>query len=250
MIVPYTLPLDLLEVFQGSFSLIFAIISIFVGLRILFKYFEYKRRELILVGISWIGIASPWIPDSINFIMILGFSSILTEEAYLIIGNVFMPLIIICWLIVITDFLYKARQKLILILCLIWTVIFETIFFTLLFIDSSLVGTFLGPFHVEFGDFITFTLLFTIVILLISGLLFARESLKSEDKEIKLKGKFLIVAFLSFTIGAILDSSISLIPITVVITRLILISSSIEFYIGFILPKWVKKFLIKGLERQ
>ncbi len=250
MIVPYTLPLDLLEVFQGSFSLIFAIISIFVGLRILSKYFEYKRRELILVGISWIGIASPWIPDSINFIMILGFSSILTEEAYLIIGNVFMPLIIICWLIVITDFLYKARQKLILILCLIWTVIFETIFFTLLFIDSSLVGTFLGPFHVEFGDFITFTLLFTIVILLISGLLFARESLKSEDKEIKLKGKFLIVAFLSFTIGAILDSSISLIPITVVITRLILISSSIEFYIGFILPKWVKKFLIKGLERQ
>lgn len=250
MIVPYTLPLDMLEVFQGSFSLIFAIISIFVGLRILSKYFEYKRRELILVGISWIGIASPWIPDSINFIMILGFSSILTEEAYLIIGNVFMPLIIICWLIVITDFLYKARQKLILILCLIWTVIFETIFFTLLFIDSSLVGTFLGPFHVEFGDFITFTLLFTIVILLISGLLFARESLKSEDKEIKLKGKFLIVAFLSFTIGAILDSSISLIPITVVITRLILISSSIEFYIGFILPKWVKKFLIKGLERQ
>lgn len=250
MIVPYTLPLDLLEVFQGSFSLIFAIISIFVGLRILFKYFEYKRRELILVGISWIGIASPWIPDSINFIMILGFSSILTEEAYLIIGNVFMPLIIICWLIVITDFLYKARQKLILILCLIWTVIFEIIFFTLLFIDSTLVGTFLGPFHVEFGDFITFTLLFTIVILLISGLLFARESLKSEDKEIKLKGKFLIVAFLSFTIGAILDSSISLIPITVVITRLILISSSIEFYIGFILPKWVKKFLIKGLERQ
>ncbi len=250
MIVPYTLPLDMLEVFQGSFSLIFAIISIFVGLRILSKYFEYKRRELILVGISWIGIASPWIPDSINFIMILGFSSILTEEAYLIIGNVFMPLIIICWLIVITDFLYKARQKLILILCLIWTVIFETIFFTLLFIDSSLVGTFLGPFHVEFGDFITFTLLFTIVILLISGLLFARESLKSEDKEIKLKGKFLIVAFLSFTIGAILDSSISLIPITVVITRLILISSSIEFYIGFILPKWVKRFLIKGLERQ
>lgn len=250
MIVPYTLPLDLLEAFQGSFSLIFAIISIFVGLRILFKYFKYKRRELILVGISWIGIASPWIPDSINFIMILGFSSILTEEAYLIIGNVFMPFFIICWLIVITDFLYKVRQKLILILCLIWTVIFEIIFFTLLFIDSTLVGKFLGPFHVEFGDFITFTLLFTIVILLISGLLFARESLKSEDKEIKLKGKFLIVAFLSFTIGAILDSSISLIPITVVITRLILISSSIEFYIGFILPKWVKKFLIKGLERQ
>jgi len=250
MIVPYTLPLDLLEVFQGSFSLIFAIISIFVGLRILFKYFEYKRRELILVGISWIGIASPWIPDSINFIMILGFSSILTEEAYLIIGNVFMPFFIICWLIVITDFLYKTKQKLILILCLIWTVIFEMIFFTLLFTDSTLVGTFLGPFHVEFGDFITFTLLFTIVVLLISGLLFARESLKSEDKEIKLKGKFLIVAFLSFTIGAILDSSISLIPITVVITRLILISSSIEFYIGFILPKWVKKFLIKELERQ
>ncbi|MHA1489264.1 MAG: hypothetical protein ACTSRI_06380 [Promethearchaeota archaeon] len=83
------------------------------------------------------------------------------------------------------------------------------------------------------------------LIILITGLLFGRETFKSDDPEIKLKGKMLILAFPSFAIGAILDATIPFTAITLIIVRLILISSSIEFYGGFILPKWMKKLLLK-----
>ncbi|MFX0073477.1 MAG: hypothetical protein ACFFAO_20560, partial [Candidatus Hermodarchaeota archaeon] len=75
---------------------------------------------------------------------------------------------------------------------------------------------------------------------------FAFDSMKSEKVEIKLKGKFLATAWISFIIGAALDTGfISLTPLLLIITRLLLISSAIEFYFGFFLPDWLKKVVIK-----
>ena len=54
--------LELVDLLQGSFSLIFVLISLSIGFSILFKYFKYKSRLYILVGISWIGVANPWFP--------------------------------------------------------------------------------------------------------------------------------------------------------------------------------------------
>ncbi len=45
-----------LDILHGIFTSLFVLISLIVGLRILFKYFEHKRKELITVGIAWIGI--------------------------------------------------------------------------------------------------------------------------------------------------------------------------------------------------
>jgi hypothetical protein len=95
-------------------------------------------------------------------------------------------------------------------------------------------------------------------VLLVTGTLFARRSLRSDNEEVKLKGKLLLAAFLSFSIGAILDSMIGgilgdndpLLPIMVVIVRIILISSAIEFYGGFILPKWLKDLFLKQTSRK
>ncbi|MFX1497774.1 MAG: hypothetical protein ACFFBH_09625 [Promethearchaeota archaeon] len=54
----------------------------------------------------------------------------------------------------------------------------------------------------------------------------------------------LLTAFISFTIGTVLDFPISTTPIYI-IARLILLSSSIEFYIGFLLPERIKKLILK-----
>ncbi|MHA1467605.1 MAG: hypothetical protein ACTSP6_05940, partial [Promethearchaeota archaeon] len=62
--------------------------------------------------------------------------------------------------------------------------------------------------------------------------------------EIKLRGKFLMAAFISWTFGAIADAIIPLTVITLPIIRIILITSAIEFYIGFVLPDWIKKRLL------
>ena len=84
-----------------------------------------------------------------------------------------------------------------------------------------------------------------LLIVVVTGLLFANLSLKSKDAEVKLKGRLLVIAYIAFSIGAILDSSIPLDPVLIIITRIILIISAICWYGGFLLPKWMRKFLLK-----
>ena len=97
----------------------------------------------------------------------------------------------------------------------------------------------------EYNLFLRMYLLSVLILALITGVLFARKSLRSEKPEIKLRGKFLLAAFISFVIGGILDTIITANFVALLITRIILISSSIEFYYGFILPEWMKKRFLR-----
>jgi hypothetical protein len=72
---------------------------------------------------------------------------------------------------------------------------------------------------------------------------------------VKLKGKLLRAAFITFTVAAILDSLLGtifedptdpLLAIMVVFTRILLIISAIEFYGGFILPRWMDAIFSKS----
>jgi hypothetical protein len=79
---------------------------------------------------------------------------------------------------------------------------------------------------------------------LITGIIFAIKSMRLDDPEVQWKGRFLLLAWISFGIGAILDASLPLNALTIIIIRLILISSAIEFYFGFFLPKKISEKLI------
>ena len=249
--------LEFVDLLQGSFSLIFVLLSLFLGFSILFKYFKYKSRLYILVGLSWIGVANPWFPDSISFLMNLIFQESLAIELYFIIGNVFIPLALLAWLIAYTDMNNKSKQKLIVILTVVFGIIFESVFFMLLLTDINQIGIInpLRPFTVEFGLFITIYLLLVILLMAGTGLKFAQKSLRSENPDVRLKGKLLRAAFITFTIASILDSLLGMIfvdptdpllAIMVVITRVLLILSAIAFYGGFILPKWMKTIFSKN----
>jgi len=248
--------LEFVDVLQGSFSLVFVIISLIIGITIFSKYFEFKNRLYILVGISWIGISIPWVPDSVSFLMNIFVQQSLPVEWYFIIGNVFLPIALIAWLIAFTDMIYRNAQKKILIITIILSILFEIIFFTLFFIDIDLIGVInpSRPFTVEFDIFITIYLLLIILVMLITGVIFAQKSVKLENREVRLKGKLLRAAFISFTIAAILDSLLGtifedptdpLLAIMVVIVRILLIFSALEFYGGFLLPKWMKELFMK-----
>jgi hypothetical protein len=84
-----------------------------------------------------------------------------------------------------------------------------------------------------------------VLIFFILGILFARDSLKADDPEVKLKGKLILLAYLSFFIGGLFDAGIELGPIVLVLVRILLMSSAFEFYLGFILPDWFKKIALK-----
>jgi hypothetical protein len=248
--------LEIVDYLQGTFSLIFVIISVIIGITILSKYGKFKNRLYILVGISWIGVANPWMPDSISFLMNLFIQQSLDIRWYFIIGNCFIPIALLTWLIAFTDMIYKKAQKKVIIITVILSILFEILFFTMFFTDLDLIGIInpIRPFTVEFGIFITIYLLIVIVVMLITGIIFAQKSIKLEDREVKLKGKLLRAAFITFTIAAVLDSMLGMIfedpadlllAILVVVVRILLIFSALEFYGGFLLPHWMKEIFMK-----
>ena len=250
------LALQLVDYLQGSFSLVFVLISLIIGLTILSKYSKYKSRLYILVGISWIGVANPWFPDSISFIMYIasGFQNGLDIGWYFIIGNCFIPIALLSWLTAFTDMISKKKQKLVITLTIILSIAFEVMFFYLFFTDINAIGVMVRPFTVNFGDFILIYLVIVILVMFVTGIVFSQKSVKSKDKEVRVKGKLLRAAFITFTIAAVFDSLLGtifedptdpLLAIMVVIVRVLLIISAIEFYGGFLLPRWMHSIFIR-----
>jgi len=107
--------LETIEFISGLFSLIIVVISVIVGLKIASKYFEHKQKTFILVGITWIGVVSPWYPSSVSFLLVLITGEALIPVIYFILGISFLPFFMFVWLTAFTEFLYKEKQKIILL---------------------------------------------------------------------------------------------------------------------------------------
>jgi len=230
-----------IDIANGVFSLIFVSISILIGIKIISKYFEYKRRTYLLIGLTWIGMSAPWTPSSISLLTYLLFGVVLSIEILLFIAIFFLPIIQILWIRVVCVFKEIKKHKLIVGIITIEGILFEIYFLLNLFTNPSAIGEFSGTFDMNYKLWVNLFLFSLLIIFLITGTMLAWESYKSDDPEVKLRGKLLFLAFYSLIIGSILDifSANSILLLT--IARLILISSAFEFYSGFILPNWMKK---------
>jgi hypothetical protein len=235
------------EIFYGSFTFASVIISTILGLFIALKYREHKRVEILLVGITWILLASPYWSDAIQFLLVTIVDTELNSALYYFLANAFIAPIHITWAYTFTNLLFKKYKKELLIFFSIESTIFELAFLIVFFIDPNLIGNQQSVFVVEWAIWVQIYLLFSIVLFLLTGFLFARESIKSTEDDIKLKGKFLLIAFLTFTIGTVIDVIVADAPteITILLARIFVIFSSICFYIGFTLPKFIKDIFIK-----
>ncbi len=242
--------LEPLEISNGILMLILDTISIAVGLLIISKYFGHERKfkALLYVGLAWIFMVSPWYSGALSFIIVLVTGEYLSAEAYMIIGNIFIPIALVLWLAAFTELVYKKGQKLIVLIFCIYGVIFCLIFFILLALDPLLIGTVRGI-DVKYNTFIAVYYLTLEGIILITGYLFTKQSLRSENPEIRLKGKFLMLAFILFVIGSTLNALLALDYVTLVIFRGFEIASSVSFYLGFILPEPIKKIFIKNVQK-
>ncbi|TFG25921.1 MAG: hypothetical protein EU532_11075 [Promethearchaeota archaeon] len=237
--------LQTIEILNGIFSLICVIISTIIGLLIASKFFKHKQKTFLFVGISWIGLFSPWWPSTISFLLAITTGNGLSLTAYFLIGNIAAPVILLIWMTAFTELEYKKQQKKILMIYAIIGVLFEIFFIYYLLTDPSSLGELSGYLDVTYRGIVLYFAIFIVLTMLITGVLFGRESLRSDNPEIKLKGHFLIAAFISWCVGALLDAALPLNTITLTIARLILISSAIEFYFGFILPDYIKKIFLK-----
>lgn len=236
-----------LDILIGTFNLLFVIISFIVGISILTRYWKTKRIHFIYVGLVWMGICTPWLHGALTFVLEL-FGALMPEQLRFVIAYVFIPIIIVLWMKVFGDLVYPKKEKLLFNIYLISCIICEIIFFIFLFTDyKTYVGYFSQPFLATYQPFTRYTLMFFLASGFVTFMIFANKSLKSTDKEVKLKGKFLIIAMVTFTACSVLDSFkfFATIPILIVITRIFLMLSAIEFYFGWILPNFIKKLFIK-----
>ena len=240
------------EILTGSLSLATVIISTIIGLRIVSKYFTYKRRELLLVGFTWILLCEIWWSSAFSFLTAIIVGEGFNPELYFTLGNILVPVALICWLTAYTDFLHTKNQKLILIIAAIVGLIYYILFFYFVFNDVTVIGIMLNSVDAEYKPFAFGYLISVLLVFCATGINFARISMKSENREIKLKGKFLLLAVILFTIGAALDGLKPylfgvpiILNVVLIINRIILILSGIAFYSGFLLPRWIKELIIK-----
>lgn len=235
----------LIDLINGIFSIIFVLVSTIVGLITVSKYFKSKKRTILWIGLAWILIVSPWWPSSLSVLCALITGKGLSLQLYLFIGNFLVPVFIFCIVAGFTNTYLLEKQKIILVVFFIFGVIFEVYFLYYLAIDPSVHGELNGLVDIEFRGFLRIYLIFIILLTLVFGILIARNSIKAEQPEIKLRGKYLLMAFISWTIGAIFDATVPLNFVTLPIIRIILISSALEFYFGFVLPDWIKPRSLK-----
>ncbi len=235
-----------LELLQGSLTFAFVVISTILGILIMTKYRKNKARVFLLVGISWILIVSPYWSDAVNFVLGLSTGTLLKNVSYFFLANAFIPVVHITWIMAFADLVYKSKEKIIVPIFAIEATIFEIYFLYSLITDPRLVGTQFAPFYVEWEIFIVLYLILSIAIFLITGLIFAGKSIKSENHEVRIKGKFLVFGFIFFAIGTTIDAIGILTPFTLVLARFFVILGAIMFYIGFILPGFIRKIFIKS----
>ena len=233
-----------LQFANGFFSVILVVIFTIVGISIALRYKKTKERTYILFGIAWIGVVEAYYAVSISFIVALFNGVGLPPEIYFLIGIPFYPVSTLIWITAFTDILYKEKQRIIQLIFVIIGTVFEIIFFYLLFTAPSLLGTLLSPVDSEFGLVVRIYILFSLGVIYFTGIILAVASMKSKNPEYRLRGIFIFITLTTFVIGAVLDT-LELNIITLTIIRLIMISSAIDFYIAFVLPKWARKLFLK-----
>lgn len=236
-----------LEIFYGSFTLLSVVISTILGILIALKYKRYRKFDYLAVGITWILLASPYWSDAIQFISVMVSGIQISTNLYYFLANAFIAPIYITWIYALTNILFVKRKKILLIVFSSIAVVVETLFLIAFFINPNFIGEQKSAFVVEWTIWVQIYLLFSIAILLLTGFLFARASLKAGQADLRIKGIFLLIAFVSFTIATLIDviGADSPTEITILLARTFLIISSLCFYIGYTLPKFAKKLFIK-----
>ncbi|TFG07781.1 MAG: hypothetical protein EU539_04070 [Promethearchaeota archaeon] len=227
------------------FTIIFTLISLILGILMILRYFKYKIRELFFAGITWCLITSPFWGDIISYLWYLFFNAPLSDFSYFFLTIGLIPIAHVTWMFFFTSFFLKKNQKLIVAVFFIEAIMFEIVFIYLLIANPSFIGTRVPLISVQWSMFIILYFILSMLLFLITGITFTFQSFKSDSKDTNLKGKFLLIAFVSFMIGIIIELAPIFFDLKYLLSRLIILSAAIEFYIGFTLPNWIKKIFLE-----
>ncbi len=231
----------------GIFTLIYIIVITIEAIVIIIKYFEFKsNKPLLYIGLSSIGLATPWSGVAANFISVVFFDATISMELYFLLHGTYIPISLFFWIMgcLYLSNISPSKRKMIIIITGVLYAIFEIIYIIIIFTDTSILGTPLNEIQVDYAIFSEIFLLCAIIQTIVLGLWMGKRAIRSDDKRIRLKGKLLLTCFSLFAIAAFIEVMIPVIFI-IILARILVTFNSILFYGGFILPKWMERILIK-----
>jgi len=234
-----------IETLQGSFSFIYVIITLSIGILIVSKYRKVKHIETITVGLSLIFIASPWWGSSLSFIAYGFFNIEISDTLYLTLGCVFNPVTLFFWLYSFFKFIYPNSIKKMVIIYLVINIPYEIGLIYFIATNISIIGRMDSIFNSVFNLYPTLFSIGSLTVLVITGLIFGKKSIKSNNQNVQWKGRFILIAFGTFIFGALTDTLIGENSMLLIIIRVVLVFSAIMFYFGFFLPDRIANLLIK-----
>jgi hypothetical protein len=242
------------EIIVGIGDSLFIIVSFIIGFKILLKYAKYKKREFLLIALTWIFLSFSWLGGALSFISFLIAQKPINKTIILIFNNAFSPIALLCWLYSLILFdIFQKKNKLLLYIGAIIFIPYDIILIILCFIEPDIIGTFSGNYFLIPGLLTIPFKLLAMLITIITGIAFAKISMQSTDSRIRIKGTFLLSAFISFMIGLIEIPYVALFRVPIlqlhillmIIFRLFLISSVVLYYFGFFLPDLIADRIIK-----
>jgi hypothetical protein len=220
----------------------------FYGALVLIKAIQLRYKILYYFFFAIIFTMSPWYPSGLGYIYWLFTNEELIYPVYVLLGTLGVPIALIAWFQIYTPTLHPKLKKPLLISTAIFSLVYYIYVFFFLFYApgapvKSLIGIKENAIDIEYTAFAFIFLAVSLLLSTITGNEFSIHSMKNNDKTIKWKGRFLILSFNLFAIGAIGDGFLPLTTVTLIIFRIIMLLASTFYYIGFIMPKWMKKIL-------
>ena len=248
-----TLTID--QFLSGLFCLLWIAFGCISGIVMLSKYKKVKEKTTITIFLTIVFLTSPWWGSFLQFISLLATQNRIPELLYVALGQIFLPISLIAWVYTITETTFPHLLKKMLIIYFLICIIYEIYLMIGLTLDYKLYVGYADPVDPLNTSFRIIPIIysgFAIISMAGIGAIAARILIRSDDDFLKWKGRFMLISFISFSIGAILDvgllDQIEIAPvrtIIMIIARLLMMSGAVEIYFGFFLPKRIVKILIK-----
>ncbi|MBD3340898.1 MAG: hypothetical protein GF353_17450 [Candidatus Lokiarchaeota archaeon] len=242
-----------IEITFGICDTIFVVVSSIIGIKLLLKYVKFRKTVFLTAPIAWLLLSVAWWGVSLSFIMYVLFKIRLNYILYLIIYNATIPLSLIFWIYTYCLIICPEKKKIIVSIFSTVCIIYEILLWILIFSSPELVATISGIYFIVPQLFAVIFKMFAVLVVLFTGIILAKRALNSGYPDIEWKGRFLLLAFVSFSISLIevvyvglFFEEISLLTVPLIIVfRILMISSVFEYYLGFFLPEKLANWLIK-----
>ena len=241
--------LDDLTQLSGFLGFLAVAITWLYGGIVLYKYIKTKEKVLLYLFLAIIFTMSPWYPSGFGYVYWLITREEIAYPVYVLLGTLGVPIALISWFQIYMPALHPKYKDFMTIITMCISVAFYLYLSYFLFFASGapvegLIGIKESAIDINYRGLALGFLAFSLLVSTITGNDFAIASLKEKENPVLVwKGRFLILSFNLFAIGGIGDGFLLLTPFTLVIFRTFMMLSSTFYYLGFILPGWVKKLL-------